>query len=107
MLEARRVAASFSAATAPRSFSWTRRDDGNATIARWVADHGQPENVRDASKDPRFLSSDATNVLCHPVEDGTVIAVLQFFNKPGGFTERDDHVADMLASHCALVLLDE
>jgi len=89
--------------------------DETASLASWVAVHGEPLLVEDAQLDPRFcrdideLSNEpAKEILTYPVyshsNPGKVVAVVQFFNKPGGFTEEDKRVMTMLCRHCSIFM---
>jgi hypothetical protein len=66
---------------------------------------GTPHNTADAYRDPNFFSGidkkgehETRALLAVPLRhDGKVIAVLQFLNKPGGFTYEDAANAERLA----------
>lgn len=89
--------------------------DKNASIASWVAHHGIEDHCEDAPNDPRFCSDidaltgvPAKQILTFPVfsheSPEKVIAVVQFFNKPGGFLEEDKRVMKMLCKHCGIFM---
>ncbi len=76
------------------------RIPANRGIAGYVASTGQPLNIPDAYKDPRFDPSTdkktgyvTNNILCMPVFNsaGDLIGVTQLINKnPGSFTSSDE-----------------
>lgn len=83
-------------------------------IAGWVVQHGQPQLVADARKDPRFSRKvDSTthfvtkSMLCVPllVNDGC-IGAFQLLNKKSGelFNDRDLYLAQLLAGQIAVAL---
>lgn len=83
-------------------------------IAGWVAEHGRPVRIADASRDPRWSSrvADKVNIptrslLCVPVaSNGKIVGVLQVINKKGGgtFSRRDLRLLEMIASPAAAAL---
>lgn len=86
-----------------------------ASLAAWVAVHGLPAVVNDAHADPRFCADiermigvEVQSVMTYPVfapsDPGRVVAVVQFFNKPGGFCEEDGRVLQMLCTHCGIFM---
>jgi signal transduction histidine kinase len=73
---------------------------------------GQPLRLEDIRADPRFegwpaAHPDLSDVLGMPIRDGTqVLGVIFAASKrgPGGFTERDERLLALLASHAAIAL---
>lgn len=89
--------------------------DENASLAAWVAINKKPLVVENAQQDPRLCHDidklsgiPADTVLTYPVfsqvHKDKVVAVVQFFNKPGGFTKEDMRVTSMLCIHCAVFM---
>lgn len=92
-----------------------RKLDEKLSIAAWVAIHGQPSVVDDAQADPRYcpdiqeiIGTPARSVITYPVfshSDGkSVVAVLQFFNKPTGFSDEDCRVMNLLSVHFSIFM---
>jgi signal transduction histidine kinase len=83
-------------------------------IAGWVATHGTPAIVNDATQDQRFSSNaDArtgfltTSVICVPLLfQGRTIGVLEVLNKLSdeGFTDDDLRLLDTLAAQAAIAI---
>jgi two-component system phosphate regulon sensor histidine kinase PhoR len=82
-------------------------------VAGWVAMTGQPLNVPDAYRDPRFFQGvdEASgfvtqSILCVPLTaDGKVIGVLEAVNKhQGQFTAADERLLSALSSSAAIAI---
>jgi len=105
---------------------WTRATAGyqgvvcrpleeSASLAAWSAINGEPVILEDAHADPRYcrdieaiLRRPVRSVATYPVfshsDKGSVIAIVQFFNKPTGFSEDDRRVLKMMCVHFSLFM---
>jgi len=85
-------------------------------IGGWVAENGQPLNLKDAYRDPRFDPEwdrrnhyKTTSMLCHPIvdRDGNIVGVLQVLNKRSGyFTVEDSALLEAVASQIAISIFN-
>jgi sigma-B regulation protein RsbU (phosphoserine phosphatase) len=84
-------------------------------IAGWVAQHRQPQLIRDVRGDPRFYSQvdeafgfNTRSVVCVPVllDDGRVLGVIEALNKAGDrdFTQDDLNLFLVVAALAATAL---
>jgi len=82
-------------------------------LAGFAAQSGEPLCANDVQKDPHFdpgvdlrTGFHTENALCNPIRDwqGTVVAVLQLLNKPGGFTDADMEFLDLMGVSVAQAL---
>lgn len=83
-------------------------------VAGWVARHGTPLVVADASQDPRFYGEIASgafrtrDLICVPLRSpqGELIGVLQAMNRRGGsiFTPADTPLFSALANQAAIAI---
>jgi HD-GYP domain-containing protein (c-di-GMP phosphodiesterase class II) len=84
-------------------------------IAGWVAEHGMPVRISDASTDDRFdpaidllTGYETRSVLCVPLRTSSgVLGVLELLNKEGGhaYRERDEEIITYLAEQAAISIL--
>ncbi len=84
-------------------------------IAGWVAEHGEPVRVKDASKDERFSHDvdvvagvKTKSVLCVPLRTQSgIIGVLALLNKKKGhpYRERDQDIIAYLADQAAISII--
>lgn len=84
-------------------------------IAGWVALHGKSVNLKDAYRDPRFLSRydertafQTGSVLCQPMrnKDGVVIGVVQALNKRDGYFTVDDETLLSAITNTASIVIE-
>ncbi|HEV8662508.1 MAG TPA: response regulator [Candidatus Methylomirabilis sp.] len=83
-------------------------------IAGWVAEHGEPLCIPDATRDPRFLGDvDAstgfvtTSVLCVPLRlKGATIGVIEVMNKRGArpYDQEDQRLLQAIGSQAAVAI---
>ena len=84
-------------------------------IAGWVALHGKSVNLKDASKDPRFVSRydertgfQTRSLLCQPMrnKDGVVIGVVQSLNKRDGYFSVEDATLLSAITNTASIVIE-
>jgi GAF domain-containing protein len=84
-------------------------------IAGWVAQHQQPQLVRDVRRDPRFYGQvddafgfNTRSMICVPVflDDGRVLGVIEVLNKTADrdFTQDDLNLTQVVAALAATAL---
>ena len=81
-------------------------------IAGWVAKHRHPLIVNNAQDDPRFLPKIdqdtqfvTKNILCAPlVSRGRTIGVIEMLNRPGGFSDADLELLQVLVNPAAVAI---